>query len=121
MNKNNSINVIILVGLSLMVLYYFFGTEKENFSRELKENTPTLKTRLNLVDKDPTRKTQYVKLYGRPNKCFSCEKEVLKTAGQKYIHYAFPSKCFSCEKQSKNPYMEGPTKCFACDQDKNIY
>jgi hypothetical protein len=54
-------------------------------------------------------------IYGRPNKCFSCEKEMIKTGNEKNIHQAFPSKCFSCEKESKNPYMEGSTKCFSCD------
>lgn len=50
---------------------------------------------------------------GRPNKCFSCERQMRKY-GDKYLNYAFPTKCVSCEKQSKDPYMEGPTKCFNC-------
>ena len=65
--------------------------------------------------KDLSRCTQYTRLYSRPNKCFSCEKDVLRNAGPKYINYAFPGKCFSCEKQSKTPYNEGPTKCFSCE------
>jgi hypothetical protein len=123
MNKIYSLNIIILVALSLGVIYFFFNkSNKEDFVKELKDEPPTLKTKLNLVDNDLRRKTNYVRLtYGRPNKCFSCEKDVLKNAGPKYIHYAFPSKCFSCERESKRPYMEGPTKCFACDKDKNIY
>lgn len=65
--------------------------------------------------KDLSRCTQYTRLYSRPNKCFSCEKDVLRNAGPKYINYAFPGKCFSCERQSKTPYNEGPTKCFSCE------
>ena len=68
------------------------------------------------VRKDLTRSAKSTRLiYGRPNICFSCEREVLRKAGPKYIHYAFPSKCFSCEKESKRPYFEGPTKCFSCN------
>lgn len=122
MNNIYSFNIIILVALCLGVIYYFFNNSKEDFVKELKDEPPTLKTKLNLIDNDLRRKTNYVSLtYGRPNKCFSCEKAVLKNAGPKYIHYAFPTKCFSCERESKRPYMEGPTKCFACDKDKNIY
>ena len=65
--------------------------------------------------RDLTRCTQYTRLYNRPNKCFSCEKDILRNAGPKYINYAFPGKCFSCERQSKTPYNEGPTKCFSCE------
>ena len=54
--------------------------------------------------------------FGRPNKCFSCEREFLKKGCVKDINYAFPGKCFSCEKQSSDPYNEGPTKCFSCDK-----
>jgi len=123
MNNIYSFNIIILIALCLGVIYFFFNkSNKEDFVKELKDEPPTLKTKLNLVDNDLRRKTNYVSLtYGRPNKCFSCEKDVLKHAGPKYIHYAFPSKCFSCERESKRPYMEGPTKCFACDKNKNIY
>ena len=111
--------ILILVGLA--TIYFFFGKKKEKENYE-----PVLTTKLNLnsnnIDNDLRRKTKYVRLtYGRPNKCFSCEKDILKNAGPKYIHYAFPSKCFSCERESKRPYMEGPTKCFACDKEKNIY
>lgn len=56
---------------------------------------------------------QYTRLYNRPNKCFSCEKQ-MKRYG-KHINIGFPGKCFSCEKQSKDPYNEGPTKCFSCE------
>ena len=113
--------ILIVIGLGVAI-YFFKQNKKEEFVKELKDEPPTLKTKLNLIDNDLRRKTNYVSLtYGRPNKCFSCEKDVLKHAGPKYIHYAFPSKCFSCERESKRPYMEGPTKCFACDRNKNIY
>ena len=65
----------------------------------------------------PKKCKEHTRLYGRPNKCFSCEADILRNAGHKYINYAFPSKCFSCERESKNPYMEGPTKCFTCDKN----
>lgn len=55
------------------------------------------------------------RIFGRPNKCFSCERELINRNGGKNIHTAFPTKCFSCERESKNPYMTGPTKCFSCD------
>jgi hypothetical protein len=51
--------------------------------------------------------------WSRPNKCFSCEKQITSIAD---AHLAFPSKCFSCEKQSGQiPYNTGPTKCFDCE------
>ena len=55
------------------------------------------------------------KIYSRPNKCFSCEKQILASNEPHLIHMAFPTKCFSCEKNSKKPYYTGPTKCFNCD------
>ena len=67
------------------------------------------------MKKDLSRCTTYTRLYSRPNKCFSCEKDILRNAGPKYINFAFPGKCFSCERQSKQPYNEGPTKCFSCE------
>lgn len=119
----SKISSIIMIAIGLGIVYFFFSNnKKEEFVKEIEKDTPALKTKLNLIDNDLRRKTNYVSLtYGRPNKCFSCEKDVLKNAGPKYIHYAFPSKCFSCERESKRPYMEGPTKCFACDADKKIY
>ena len=66
----------------------------------------------------PTKK-QNVKdeklIFSRPNKCFSCERELINKGAIKQINYGFPGKCFSCEKESKNPYFEGPTKCFSCE------
>lgn len=117
----SKLNIILLIAAIISIAYYFFKSDKkEEFTKDIKDdsdsNTP-LKTKLHLIDNDLRRKTNYVSLtYGRPNKCFSCEKDILKNAGPEYIHYAFPSKCFSCERESKRPYMEGPTKCFACDK-----
>ena len=115
--------LFLAIGFVLAIIIFSKKGKKETFKVN---NGSVLNTKLNLgrneIDNDLRRKTKYVRLiYGRPNKCFSCEKEVLRNAGPKYIHYAFPSKCFSCEKGSKNPYMEGPTKCFSCDKEKNIY
>lgn len=53
------------------------------------------------------------KFWSRPNKCFSCEKQITSI---KDAHLAFPTKCFDCEKQHKQiPYSTGPTKCFDCE------
>tara|TARA_B100001248_G_scaffold262307_1_gene257437 strand:- start:3379 stop:3783 length:405 start_codon:yes stop_codon:yes gene_type:complete len=57
-------------------------------------------------------------IFSRPNKCFSCEKEMLQKYARQYVNLAFPGKCISCEKEAakngKDPYHEGPTKCFSC-------
>lgn len=57
-------------------------------------------------------------IFSRPNKCFSCEREMLQKYARKYVNLAFPGKCFSCEKEAakngSDPYHEGPTKCFSC-------
>ena len=58
---------------------------------------------------------QYTRLYSRPNKCFSCEKDILRNEN-KYINFVFPVLCFSCERQSKTPYHEGPTKLLKCNR-----
>lgn len=114
--------IYIIVILIFAVLYFCFRnkSKKENFTSS-KMTYPEFKCVKPMIkkiekEKDLTRASTNTRLlFGRPNKCFSCEREVLRKAGPKYINYAFPSKCFSCEKQSKNPYMEGPTKCFSCD------
>jgi len=99
---------ILFCGCCLKFRYNNKKKKVENFSYQ--------PINLTEVKKNPPKKvTSRKPIYGRPNKCFSCEKEILNTAGEDYIHYAFPSKCFSCEKESKNPYMEGSTKCFSCD------
>lgn len=119
----NRIFLFFAIVVFVLIIIYFRKSNK-NIPKKNKESLKNIKidTFNNQIDNDLTRKTEYVSLvYGRPNKCFSCEKEVLKNIGPKYIHYAFPTKCFSCEKGSKNPYMEGPTKCFSCDANKNIY
>lgn len=119
----NRIFLFFAIVVFVLIIIYFRKSNK-NIPKKNKESLKNIKidTFNNQIDNDLRRKTEYVSLvYGRPNKCFSCEKEVLKNIGPKYIHYAFPTKCFSCEKGSKNPYMEGPTKCFSCDTNKNIY
>ncbi len=52
----------------------------------------------------------------RPNKCFSCEKEITSNYS---AHLSFPTKCFDCERQSRIPYNTGKTKCFDCDTNTN--
>ena len=58
------------------------------------------------------------RLYGRPNKCFDCEKNLTPDT----IHLGFPSKCFDCERQNNgiSPYNTGPTKCFDCDNNIRV-
>ena len=115
--------IYIIVILIFGFLYFCFKknkSKKEKFSNN-KLSYPEYKNlhipkRVPVLKRDLARESTNTRLiFGRPNKCFSCEREVLRKAGKKYINYAFPSKCFSCEKQSKSPYMEGPTKCFSCD------
>ena len=90
------------------------NTKKENFTDDKKVINPTQNYTIEKPKYVPKKCKQHTRIYGRPNKCFSCEKDILNRAGSKYIHYAFPTKCFSCEKESKRPYFEGPTKCFSC-------
>ncbi len=64
----------------------------------------------------------------RPNKCFSCEKQITSISN---AHESFPSKCYDCEKQalmglketkdSTQPYFTGKTKCFDCDNQANTF
>jgi hypothetical protein len=58
------------------------------------------------------------RLYGRPNKCFDCEKNLTPET----IHLGFPSKCFDCERQNNgiSRYNTGPTKCFDCDDNIRV-
>jgi hypothetical protein len=59
-----------------------------------------------------TRKNSIEKFYSRPNKCFSCERQIKSSQN---AHLSFPSKCFDCEARSLRPYFQGPTKCFDCE------
>lgn len=115
----NISNDCVLIAFLFIIIFTCYMQNNNNIKNTFSntfENTVE-----NIVENDMRRKTTYVNLtYGRPNKCFSCEKDILKNYGSEYINYAFPSKCFSCEKQSRNPYMEGPTKCFTCDKNKII-
>jgi len=118
-------NYFFLIVISLVVICYFSykkqskrNKNKEQFTLEPsvvvnKPKTCKLASSLNLP-RDLARDSKSTRLFGRPNKCFSCERQIMNTVGEKYINYAFPSKCFSCEKESKTPYNEGPTKCFSC-------
>lgn len=105
-------NYFLIIFLVLFCVCYFkFNKKSEKFRNEkVVELRPILQ---------PVKKIsppiQHKRIFGRPNKCFSCEREIMKKTGGKNIHLAFPSKCFDCEKESKNPYMTGPTKCFSCD------
>jgi len=118
-------NYFFLIVISLVVICYFSykkqsKSKKEQFTIDssIVVNKPktcklasSLKLPLDLARESKSTRT----IFGRPNKCFSCERQIMNTSGKKYINYAFPSKCFSCEKESKIPYNEGPTKCFSCN------
>lgn len=54
--------------------------------------------------------------YGRPSKCFDCEKQFPVKKRWK----GNASKCFDCEREldhnNINPYHNGPSKCFSCER-----
>lgn len=56
--------------------------------------------------------------FHRPTRCFSCEKEAMRTWGKKSAYKGQPTKCFSCEANAKQrgtpPGLTGPSKCFGC-------
>ena len=101
---------IIIFFVFFCVFYLKYKSKKENFLQEINYVGRPIK-----FQKPKKCKTYRPRIYGRPNKCFSCEKEIMAKAGPKYMYKAFPSNCFSCEKESKHPYFTGPTKCFSCD------
>ncbi len=108
----------ILAVLSIVIICVcYYKKPSEKFSNQSYLNPASLSYKIEKPKYQPKKCSGYTRLiYGRPNKCFSCEADVLKNAGPRYINYAFPTKCFSCEKESKQPYFEGPTKCFSCDR-----
>jgi hypothetical protein len=115
---------LFLIVISLVVICYFSykkqsKSKKEPFTIEpspLVNKPKKCKLAISLnLPVDLARSAKSTRIFGRPNKCFSCERQIMNTVGEKYINYAFPSKCFSCEKESKDPYNEGPTKCFNCN------
>ena len=102
---------IIIFFLFFCVCYLKYKSpKKEKFVQEINYVRRPIS-----ITKPKKCKTYKPRIYGRPNKCFSCEKEIMTKAGPKYMYKAFPTKCFSCEKQSKHPYSTGPTKCFSCN------
>ena len=103
--------VMLIVFLVLSGIVYYFT--RETFESFIGRNMTRPRLFSYPVVPVPEKKKVF---YGRPNKCFSCERDILRNAGEKYINYGFPGKCFSCERQSKCPYNEGPTKCFSCDR-----
>ncbi len=116
-------NYLILIVISLIVICLFSYKKQSKINKESFTSGQTVNKQkiCNMVpkmtpQKDLSRDAKSTRLlFGRPNKCFSCERQIMNTVGKKYINYAFPSKCFSCENQSNNPYNEGPTKCFSCN------
>ena len=124
----NQMFFVFLFFVSIIILFKCLET-KEDFSNM--ENLdymfyrPPSECKSNGSNKKPTNNSNESKqevtknvIFSRPNKCFSCEREMLQKYARKYVNLAFPGKCFSCEKEaSKNgsdPYHEGPTKCFDC-------
>ncbi len=109
--------ILAVIAVVALCMCYRKKRSSEKFTNQdyINPNAETFK--LKKPAYKPKKCNQHTRLYSRPNKCFSCEADILKNAGDKYINYAFPGKCFSCERESKNPYMEGPTKCFSCDKN----
>tara|TARA_B100000242_G_C42633540_1_gene298183 strand:+ start:68 stop:469 length:402 start_codon:yes stop_codon:yes gene_type:complete len=121
-NQIFAVFLFFIVGLAIYKCYEM----TENFSNL--ENTeymfyrPSTSCNQNKTDHSKVvKKSQEISeniIFSRPNKCFSCEKELLQKYAKQYVNLAFPGKCFSCEaegkKMGRNPYHEGPTKCFSC-------
>ena len=108
----------------ILILYKCFEKYNEKFSNIENLNymfyRPPSSYIANTVEnkkpKEEERQVNYI--FTRPNKCFSCERQMVKNYARKYINLAFPGKCISCEKEAakmgRDPYHEGPTKCFSC-------
>ncbi len=117
---NTQTILLVTVALLSLLLMYLLNEKNKNKNKfaiieekslfKFHNNHPTRSFSSENEIKDPRQK-----YLSNPTKCFSCEKDVLRNAGPKYINFAFPGKCFSCERQSKTPYHEGPTKCFSCE------
>ena len=124
----NQMFFVFLFFVSIIILIKCLET-KEDFSNM--ENLdymfyrPPSECKSNGSNKKPTNNSNESKqevtknvIFSRPNKCFSCEREMLQKYARKYVNLAFPGKCFSCEKEAakngSDPYHEGPTKCFDC-------
>lgn len=101
--------IVLLISLILICVLKFCSKKSEAFVNSAPVN-------YKVTRKNPNYKKACTEklILSRPNKCFSCEREILKNYGKDYLNYAFPGKCFACEKESKNPIHEGPTKCFSC-------
>lgn len=96
-----------------MVKVYNTKKKQKNSIKSKEPISPIINKR-NPIKKNTKKVNEGMVVLSRPNKCFSCERQMLKQSGTKNIHLAFPGKCFDCEKDSKAPYHEGPTKCFSC-------
>lgn len=101
------------------IIIFFCIIKVFNSKRKQKISIETQNKIVPMINKKPIKKNtkkvnEGLVVLSRPNKCFSCEKQMLKHSATKNIHLAFPGKCFDCEKHSKTPYHEGPTKCFSC-------
>lgn len=106
-------NRTIILGLIVIgVLYYIYQNQIESFiGRNMNRG------KLFAYPVQPVPQPRPV--FGRPNKCFSCESDALNRLGRANVNLGFNTKCFSCEReakmQGKDAYMEGSTKCFSCD------
>ena len=110
-------NYFIIIFLVLICVCYFRLNKKksEKFTNERAHELNYVRRPIIPSKTKKSSRPRSRRIFGRPNKCFSYEREIMRKTGGKNIHLAFPTKCFDCEKQSKNPYMTGPTKCFSCD------
>ena len=114
--------IIIFCALIVLLVVYKCCNLSEKFTN-LQNNDymfykPEIKQQIKPVKKQIKNPVSEKFIFTRPNKCFSCEKEILENYSKEHIHLAFPGKCFSCENEAKKngtlPYNEGPTKCFSC-------
>jgi hypothetical protein len=93
----------LLIGLSATLVVYFiikccFRKRKKRY-----------------INKRRSIKKHYL---NSPSKCFSCEKQIIRTHGLASVNLAQPTKCFDCEKQTKRSQ---PTKCFDCESSKGNF
>jgi hypothetical protein len=95
-------NGLFLLVISLVgILWMCYESIYENFWADYKSENQTIQP-----------------IMTRPNKCFSCEKQI---TSEYDAHLSFPTKCFDCERQSRIPYNTGKTKCFDCDTNTNLF
>ena len=94
-------NYFIIIFLVLTCVCYFRLNKKksEKFTNERAHELnyvrrPIIPSKTKKYSRPKTRR-----IFGRPNKCFSCEREMSARYGLEYSDLGQPTKCFSCESQ----------------------